>query len=80
MDKTPEEVLASLETHIVYINTHLESIDSHLEKLNSNEDKQNIAITKNKTNIGWIVKIGGGALFVIATIAATALGLIQLLR
>jgi len=80
MDRTPEEILASVETHIIYINNHLQSIDSHLERLNNSEDKQNVAITKNKTNIGWVVKIGGGVLFIIATIAATALGLTQLLR
>ena len=43
------EVVASLETHIVYISTHLQNIDAHLERQNSNIDKHGNRLTSLET-------------------------------
>ena len=60
--RTYKEIVASLETHIIYINNHLQNIDSHLERLNSGEGMQNVAIAKNSVRISLIYKIGGSLL------------------
>jgi len=61
------DIVASLETHIIYINTHLQSIDAHLEKLNNQENRQNVAIAKNSVRIGLMWKIGGGLLVLLSS-------------
>ena len=79
-DRTIEEIVASVETHIIYINNHLQNIDSHLERLNNNEDKQNNAITKNTTKINLVIRIAGGLLAGGGIVAAITLGIMQLVR
>jgi len=66
------EVLASVETHIIYINNHLGNIDQHLEKLNTTNQKQELKInenkgeiSKNKGRIGLLFKIGGGVITIL---------------
>lgn len=49
-----KEVLASLETHIIYINNHLGNIDKHLEKQNTSIADHGKSIAKNST---WITAI-----------------------
>ena len=66
-NRSYKEVLASVETHIIYIKTHLSNIDQHLNKLNERTDK-----TENKANANTIwrrVIIGVGT--------TVALGLIS---
>lgn len=79
-DRTIEEMVASMETHVIYINNHLGNIDSHLDRINNHEKEQDVAITKNSTRINMIIKVGGGVLTVSATIAAITLGIMQLFR
>ena len=75
-----KEVLASLETHIVYINTHLGNIDQHLNRLNERTSENEINTAKNSNNISLIWKVGGwvgGSLFgggVITVILCRVLG------
>ena len=40
-----KEVLASVETHIVYIGNHLQNIDSHLDKINNHLNDHSSRIT-----------------------------------
>jgi len=54
------EILASVETHIVYVNNHLRNIDSHLEKINTTNLEQEVKIIRNKDRISLLYKIGGG--------------------
>ena len=54
------DVVASLETHIIYINNHLGNIDSHLDKLNNNVNENTTNCAKNKTNIKSLWWIAGG--------------------
>ena len=42
-------VLASVETHIVYISNHLQNIDTHLERQNSNIEKHGNRLTALET-------------------------------
>lgn len=77
--RTYKEVVASLETHIIYINNHLSNIDGHLEKLNTRTHDNEIQIAVNKTGISRIYKIGGGILGLAALIAAITLGVMNLL-
>jgi len=59
-DKRPyKEILASVETHFIYINNHLGNIDGHLEKINTTNLNQEVKIARNKDRISLIVKIGG---------------------
>jgi len=67
------DIVASLETHIIYIQTHLRNIDAHLEKLNTQENRQNVAIAKNSVRIGLLWKIGSGLLALTAGAIATLL-------
>ncbi len=63
-----KEVLASLETHIIYINNHCKNVDSHLAKLNDTvaDSKLEIARLKvNKLSTTSLYKIGGGLLTII---------------
>jgi len=68
------EIVASIETHIIYINNHLANVDSHLEKINTTNLKQEVKIAKNKDRITLGYKIGGGILSIILT-GLLALGL-----
>ena len=61
------EVLASIETHITYINTHLRNLDGHLEKINTTNLAQEVKILRNKDRIGLIYKIGGGLITILVT-------------
>ena len=77
-DKRPyKEILASLETHFIYINNHLQNIDSHMEKINSTNLEQEVKIAKNKDRISLGYKIGGGILSIIG--AGGIAGIIHLL-
>lgn len=57
--RTYTQIVASIETQIIYVETHLRNIDSHLEKLNTSQGKQDLQIGRNKNNIGWVIKLGG---------------------
>ena len=61
------DIVASLETHIIYIQTHLRNIDAHLERLNTQENRQNVAIAKNSVRIGLLWKMGWGSLLALIT-------------
>ena len=69
------EVLASIETHIQYISNHLANIDSHLEKQNTRLGNHDILITRNSTNIKWLIK---SMIFLFGGSGATA-GILKLL-
>jgi len=61
-----KEVLASLETHIVYIKNHLGNIDQHLNKLNDRTSSNEHGIADNRSRIGFICKVSSwvsGAIF-----------------
>ena len=64
--RTYKDILASVETHFIYINTHLTNIDQHLEKINTVNVKQEVKIARNKDRIGLISKIGGGLLTILS--------------
>jgi len=82
------EVVASLETHIVYINNHLKNIDSHMEKQNSSIDKHGNRLTALETiqgkpvnlskrqavGVGSSVFVVGGFLFGVTNAAGKYLG------
>jgi len=76
--RTYTQVVTSFETHIEYIREDIGKIELHLKELNGREGEQDIDITKNKTNIGWIVKIGSGIAFVILSLLAIAAGLVRI--
>lgn len=76
--RTYTAVVSALETHIEHIREDVGKIELHLKELNKREGKQDVAIAKNKTNIGWVVKIGSGILFVILTLMAIAAGLVTI--
>ena len=57
-----KEILASVETHFIYINNHLGNIDKHMERINTTNLDQEVKIARNKDRIGLIYKIGGGGL------------------
>ena len=61
------DIVASLETHIIYIQTHLRNIDAHLGRLNTQENRQNVAIAKNSVRISLLWKIGGSLLALIGS-------------
>lgn len=61
------ERLATIDERDIHQTNHLKNIDSHLEKINGtigiNHDNiktNRLLIERNKNNIGWICKIGGG--------------------
>jgi len=82
------EVVASLETHIIYIGNHLKNIDSHLEKQNSSIDKHGNRLTALETiqgrsvnlskrqavGVGSSVFVVGGFLFGVTNAAGKYLG------
>ncbi len=82
------EVVASLETHIVYISNHLKNIDSHMEKQNTSIDKHGNRLTALETiqgkpvnltkrqavGMGGSVFIVGGFLFGVTNAAGKYLG------
>jgi len=76
--RTYKEVLASLETHIIYIGNHLKNIDSHMGKINDTNLEQELKIGRNKDRISLGYKIGGGialiALGGVVTVALKVLG------
>lgn len=57
--RTYTQVLASLETHIIYINNHLKNIDSHQEAQNNRIGRNEIRTAKNTAGIAWIKWTGG---------------------
>lgn len=60
-EKRPyKEILASVETHIIYVNNHLQNIDSHLERINNRLTDHDKAIANNTARISMIIKVGGG--------------------
>lgn len=80
--RTYKEVVASLETHIIYINNHLGNIDKHLNKLNERIGNSEVQTAVSKASISRIWKIGGGIflglLTVIGIIVAIAFGVLNL--
>ena len=58
-------ILASVETHFIYINNHLSNLDKHLEKINTTNLQQEVKIARNKDRINLILRIGGGLLSLI---------------
>ena len=66
--RTYKEILASVETHFIYINNHLGNIDSHMAKINDTNLEQELKIARNKDRIALGYKLGGGfgALFLLA--------------
>ena len=50
-----KEIVASFETHIIYINNHLQNIDTHLERLNMTVNDNKTRSKINKWAIGGIV-------------------------
>jgi len=60
------DILASVETHFIYINNHLKNIDSHMGKINDTNLKQEVKIIRNKDRIGLLFKIIGGLLLILA--------------
>ncbi len=46
-----KDILASVETHFIYINNHLDNIDKHLERQNNSITEHGKLITGNST---WI--------------------------
>ena len=71
-----KDILASVETHFIYINNHLANIDSHLEKINTTNLEQEVKIAKNKDRIGLGYKLGGGLLTVLG--GGTIAGILHL--
>jgi len=60
------EILASVETHFIYINNHLKNIDSHMDKINNTNLEQEIKIHDTGKRIDpydkwskWILGITG---------------------
>jgi len=47
-----KDILASVETHFIYINNHLDNIDKHLERQNNSLTEHERSIAKNST---WIM-------------------------
>jgi len=79
-----KEVLASVETHIVYINNHLGNIDSHLEKQNTRLDKHGNRLTAIETVTIKPVNLSkkqavsmGGSLIVFGSFAAGAVSFLS---
>ncbi len=71
------EVVASIETHILYMGRDIKAIKEHIGEMNDHEGEQDVRITKNTNNIGWIMKIGG-SLFAIGSLVALVLKIVGL--
>ena len=71
-----KEVLANLETHVVYINNHLQNIDKHLERQNDKLIESAKIISRNSA---WICALKYAVYIIIAVligaITATRIGL-----
>ena len=68
--KSYTEIVATIETHMSYIQNHLRNIDSHLEKLNTTNATQNSRLDKQGTwlsAVKWVVGIMVTALTIIGT-------------
>ncbi len=63
------EVVASIETHILYMSKDIKSIKEHLGELNNHVGTQDVRITKNTSNISWLMRIGGGLLTIGSIVA-----------
>ena len=63
------DVVASIETHILYMGKDIKSIKDHLGELNNHVGKQDIRIARNTSNISWIMRIGGGLLTIGSIVA-----------
>lgn len=55
-----KEIVASIETHIIYVNNHLGNIDQHLNAINNTNLEQEVKIIRNRDRISLFYKIGGG--------------------
>jgi len=69
-----KEVLASVETSLIYMNNHLGNIDSHLERQNNSLTEHGKSIAKNTT---WISALKYAVyVIVIALIGTVTTGII----
>ena len=66
--ETIKIIVARIDERVLNIQDSISKIDSHLDRLNDSEGKQNVHIAKNAVKIGFMWKIGGGFLVVIAGI------------
>lgn len=76
--KSYTEVVASFETHIIYIREDIGEIKEQLKVLNARTGDCEVQVAKNKTRIGLIYKIGGSILGVAAILATLAFGVLNL--
>lgn len=59
--KIRNDLSAIKDNHLYHIEKDVSNIASSVASLHEKLDENNRETTENKTNLGWVVKIGGGA-------------------